>query len=50
MPAKGEAAKDGDAIFAEVTEGLKIHASRVPRADRRRVIGRNATDQRLCRQ
>lgn len=26
-PAKGEAAKDGDAIFAEVTEGLKIHAS-----------------------
>ncbi|MCC8478575.1 hypothetical protein LMJ41_11855 [Streptomyces globisporus] len=27
MPAKGEAAKDGDAIFAEVTEGLKIHAS-----------------------
>ncbi|WP_097869761.1 serine/threonine-protein kinase [Streptomyces sp. rh34] len=27
MPAKGEAAKDGDAIFTEVTEGLKIHAS-----------------------
>ncbi|WP_329158661.1 serine/threonine protein kinase [Streptomyces anulatus] len=27
MPAKGDAAKDGDAIFTEVTEGLKIHAS-----------------------
>ncbi|GGY70684.1 serine/threonine protein kinase [Streptomyces anulatus] len=27
MPAEGQAAKDGDAIFAEVTEGLKIHAS-----------------------
>lgn len=27
MPAKGQAAKDGDAIFTEVTEGLKIHAS-----------------------
>ncbi|CAM5255874.1 hypothetical protein SBADM41S_02133 [Streptomyces badius] len=27
MPAKGEAAKDGDAIFAPLTEGLKIHAS-----------------------
>ncbi|WP_234481193.1 serine/threonine-protein kinase, partial [Streptomyces sp. MBT56] len=26
-PAKGEAAKDGNAIFAEVTEGLNIHAS-----------------------
>ncbi len=26
MPAKGQAAKDGDAIFTEVTEGLKIHA------------------------
>ncbi|MFH8433969.1 serine/threonine-protein kinase [Streptomyces sp. NPDC018007] len=26
MPAKGQAAKDGDAIFAEVVEGLKIHA------------------------
>ncbi|MFH8881535.1 serine/threonine-protein kinase [Streptomyces californicus] len=27
MPAKGQAAKDGDAIFAEVVEGLKIHGS-----------------------
>ncbi|MFJ2022996.1 serine/threonine-protein kinase [Streptomyces sp. NPDC087897] len=27
MPAKGQAAKDGDAIFDEVVEGLKIHGS-----------------------
>lgn len=27
MPAKGQAAKDGDAIFTEVTAGLKIHDS-----------------------
>ncbi|MFJ6885223.1 serine/threonine-protein kinase [Streptomyces californicus] len=27
MPAKGQAAQDGDAIFTEVVEGLDIHAS-----------------------
>ncbi len=27
MPAEGQAAKDGDAIYTEVVEGLKIHSS-----------------------